>query len=599
MPMSTDQLEAPFLATTALEEFWDTGRPLIFLGEWCLLHERRAFHAQVGGSLLDSPYTTAGSAEAAHARVDRLYEQLLPQLGAALNKIHGRNHSDRYWRIVIGPWLQLYLAVVHDRFVCLSHALDRYPACSTIGLSEASFVVPVDTLDFAAHVSEDAYNLQVFTKLLGALGRQFPRKEFEVPRNPLYAKMHGDSWKRRAINLAVGAYAGVCAMVSRTVLLRNVHFSSRYILELTLRNFGRVLPDWKQMTPSVQYACDTAKRGQLRTLAVEDSEFGRCLVALLFEDVPQCFIEGYAVLEKGACAGYPKRVKAIFSANGWYYDELFKLWAAKAADEGTLLLGTQHGGDYGSLKVMPSEDHETALVDYYYSWGWSRTDRRAQVIPMPATKLAGRKVIGADNSKQGILWVATTAPRYHLLEAPTWNSHFREYLKWHVRFAKALPAEVMQQVRFRPHYINHGWSPVERLRDCVPGIAVESWQVPFQVSLENCRLYVCDHFSTTFAEALAANKPTILFCNPLTNKFRADAQPHFDLLRQNGILFDTPEDAATAVAAVHADIEAWWNAPQRQAAIQSFCYRYARTSPEAFKLWSRELGRVSGLRSRQ
>lgn len=595
MPMSTDQLEAPFLATTALEEFWDTGRPLIFLGEWCLLHERRAFHAQVGGSLLDSPYAATGSAEAAHARVDRLYEQLLPQLGAALNKIHGRNHSDRYWRIVIGPWLQLYLAVVHDRFVCLTHALDRYPACTTIGLSDTSFVVPVDTLDFAAHVSEDAYNLQVFTKLLGALGIQFPRKEFEVPRNPLYAKMHGDSWKRRAINLAVSAYAGVCAIVSKTVFLRNVHFSSRYTLELTLRNFGRVLPDWKQTTPSAQYACDTVKRSQLRPLLLEDSDFDRCLAAMLFEDVPQCFIEGYAALEKDACASYPKQVKAIFSANGWYYDELFKLWAAKAADNGTLLLGTQHGGDYGSLKVMPSEDHETALVDYYYSWGWSRTDRRAQVIPMPATKLVGRRVIGADNSKQGILWVATTAPRYQLLEAPTWNSHFREYLQWHVRFAKALPADVMQQVRFRPHYINHGWSQMERLRDCVPGIAVESWQVPFQVSLDNCRLYVCDHFSTTFAEALAANKPTILFCNPETNTFRAEAQPHFDLLKQSGILFDTPEAAAAAVAAVHGDIEAWWNAPQRQTAIQSFCYRYARTSPEAFDLWSKELKRMSDL----
>jgi len=80
------------------------------------------------------------------------------------------------------------------------------------------------------------------------------------------------------------------------------------------------------------------------------------------------------------------------------------------------------------------------------------------------------------------------------------------------------------------------------------------------VSLENCRLYVCDHLSTTFAEALAANKPTVLFCNPETNRLRLDAQPYFDLLRNSGILFDTPETAASAVAAVYGDVEAWWNA---------------------------------------
>jgi putative transferase (TIGR04331 family) len=130
------------------------------------------------------------------------------------------------------------------------------------------------------------------------------------------------------------------------------------------------------------------------------------------------------------------------------------------------------------------------------------------------------------------------------------------------------------------------------MKDCIPEIQIELWEEPFQKSLENCRLYVCDHLSTTFAEALAANKPTVLFCNPQTNKLRPEAQPYFDLLRGCGILCDTPEAAASIVASVYDDVETWWGTPERQAAVRLFCARFARTSPDAISLWSNELLRM-------
>lgn len=593
--MNSDvQVEEIFLATTALEEFWDVSKPMVFLGEWCLLYERRSYWGKLDGRLLSSPYGNADAAENAYCYVNRLYEQMLPILGAKLNSIHGKNHSNRYWRILIGPWLQLYLPAVYDRFMYIRRALDQYPSLTTIGLSKESFVVPTDTLDFACFLSEDSYNLQLYTKILGAFGREFPCQKMEAPRNPLYGKLLGNSWRRRAISYAVKTFASVNAKFAKTTLLRNSYFPKQVELQLIARNIGRILPSWNQTVPCPRFEYDSGKRNELCAIEIGVGEFEQCLSAMLFSDMPQCFVEGFHAAGKDACKNYPKRVKAIFSANGWYYDEPFKQWAAKSADEGTLLLGTQHGGNYGALKSMPSEDHETAIVDYYYSWGWGRTDCQAKVIPMPATKLVGRKEIGPDNGKKGILWGATSAHRY-VVQFPYLPMHFQEYLTWQARFANALPQEAMAEIRFRPHYENYAWGTVERLKDCAPGIRIESWEVPFQASLENCRLYVCDHLSTTFAEALAANKPTVLFCNPQTNRLRPEAQPHFDSLRAGGILFDTPEAAASAVAAVYDDVEAWWNIPERQKAVRSFCERFARTSPDAIALWSNELIRVSEL----
>jgi len=582
-----------FLATTASEEFWDVSKPIVFLGEWCLLYERgKNWVSDINGRKMPSPYVIYNAAEDACKYVDNFYEKLLPLLGEKLNAIHNKNYTSRYWRILIGPWLQLYLSVVYDRFIHLKQATQRFPNFTTIGLSPTSFVVPKDTLDFACLLSEDLYNLQFYTKLLHALGKEFPCKEISIPLNPLYGTLLKNSLLRKSTSYVAKVFSDIGAKFFKTTLLKNSYFSKSVETRLIIRNIGKILPNWNQVMPCKEFNLNLKKRHVLRSIEIGQEELEQCLASMLYADIPQCFIEGFSSVEGEVNNNYPKNSNAIFSANGWYYDEVFKQWAAASAETGSLLLGTQHGGNYGCISNMPSEIHETTIVDQYYSWGWERTDCFAKVIAMPATKLVGRKVIGADNKKQGILWAATSSQRY-LIQFPFLPEHFQEYLAWQIRFVRALPEDVIEDLRFRPHYENYAWGTVERMKDCIPDIKVESWGYPFQTSLENCRLYVCDHLSTTFAEALASNKPTVLFWNPQVNKLRAEAQPYFDLLRDCGILLDTPEAAASAVASVYDDVEEWWGGLERQKAVRSFCARFARTSPDAISLWSGELLRVS------
>ena len=44
----------------------------------------------------------------------------------------------------------------------------------------------------------------------------------------------------------------------------------------------------------------------------------------------------------------------IFSANAWYGEEAFKQWVATSAENGTLLIGTAHGGAYGGWADFPN-----------------------------------------------------------------------------------------------------------------------------------------------------------------------------------------------------------------------------------------------------
>jgi putative transferase (TIGR04331 family) len=405
-----------------------------------------------------------------------------------------------------------------------------------------------------------------------------------------------NSWVRQGISKIMQVLSVILARRQSTIFLINSYFSKKIELRLLVRSFGKVFANWRKPMPSLTFEYDSEKRNILRSAPLGCSEFERCLSTMLHADMPQCFVEGFSSLKNSAIKRFPRHSSAIFSATGWYYDEAFKHWAAESAQFGTLLLGTQHGGNYGALDRMANEAHETSIVDIYYSWGWERKDCYAKVVPMPATKLLERNEIGADSRKNNILWVATHAPRYSV-GLPRIPGHFSEYLSWQIRFAKALPMSITEVVCFRTHQEEYSWGISRRLKDCIPEIRFDPCSVPFQNSLSNCRLYVCDHLSTTFIEALAVNKPTILFWNPVDNELRPEAKVYFDLLVDCGVLFDTPEAAATAVTVAYDDVVTWWNESRRQEAVRKFRDRFARTSPNGVMTWYGELTKSINLSS--
>ncbi len=581
-----------FLATTALEEFWDTSKPIVFLGEWCMLYSLSDILENLDYQILKSPFDYPNIGEDIYSEVSNIYEKLLPILALKLNKIHNINYGERYWRIMIGPWLQWYLPTLYDHYLHIKVALEQFPEFTTIGLTSASFITPLDTMDFIELRKGDLYHLQLYTRTLNFFGKTFPCKSAKFSRaNNFQSKT---SYLRGWLDSVFNFVAKKNISSRSTINLHASYFTSQVVWKLVLKSFGCVVPRKTQLTPPKIFQLDEEKRGLLAGLNMRQNEFERCLSDLISLDIPQCFIEGFSTIDKASKEKYPVILnQIIFSSNSWYFDELFKHWAARCAENGGLILGTQHGGCYGTLASKLAEDHETEISDYYYSWGWERSNCRALVIPMPATSFCGVKKIGANNRKNGILWAVTTEPRY-LIEFPRLPLHLPEYFQRQARFLTLLPSNLLKELRFRAHYEEHGWNVIARLKKFDPNLVVESWSIPFLNSLRNCRLYVCDHLSTTYAQALALNKPTILFFyEEQTTLLNSEAKPYFELLRKAGILYDTPEAAAIAVAIAYEDVEQWWNAPERQKAVQSFCYRYARTSPGSIEKWNAELTRIA------
>ena len=50
-----------------------------------------------------------------------------------------KNNSEEYWRIIIGPWLLIFLAVIYDRWKILENVLNEHKVTDVI-VSKEKFV---------------------------------------------------------------------------------------------------------------------------------------------------------------------------------------------------------------------------------------------------------------------------------------------------------------------------------------------------------------------------------------------------------------------------------------------------------------------------
>ncbi len=189
----------PFLATTAIEDFWDTSYPIVFLGGWCKRYSRKKFWENIVSETLTSYFEEKKGREI-YRYLDTVFERLLFTLHKQMNQIHGTNFSIRYWRIILGPWLCYYVHVMYDRYKNLEHFTRLYPDFTSICLDKKCFLIPKDTMHFVNHIKNDDYNLQIYSNILFWLGYKLPTKRLTVaiPNVGMYFTGEG-SWLKNIL----------------------------------------------------------------------------------------------------------------------------------------------------------------------------------------------------------------------------------------------------------------------------------------------------------------------------------------------------------------------------------------------------------------
>jgi len=157
------------LVTTALEETWPKKESkIIFLGEWCKLYSKKKSWKNLSYEVLDYHWDNREKFEKDYYYLTDFYEKTLEKLSIRMNSIHNVNHSLKYWRILLGPWLSLFIQSVFDRWEMIRLAVNSNDNLKSniINDSELKWTT-YDHHNFKKLVMEsDGWNNFIYSKII-------------------------------------------------------------------------------------------------------------------------------------------------------------------------------------------------------------------------------------------------------------------------------------------------------------------------------------------------------------------------------------------------------------------------------------------------
>lgn len=575
-----------FLVTTADQRFWKKDEKILFLGEWCKIYNQKDFWSNLDYEVLPYHWDDRKKLYQDYLHLDAVYERYLEFLAERLNELHNVDHSTRYWRIIIGPWLRYFIEILYDRYLSIKGAIES-------GLATSTWIIPKPTdkwapKDFGVFQEwfvSDEYNQYLYSRIIETLEKiPFDIVNFEI--TTLLNKDYGSYYKRAARRLFENYSRNLPSRWNRVVIVAS-YLNTWDLLKLQL--FMGQLP--YPLAPEVAPEDIPAKQSLRKQLILKQGkdEFESILDWFIADQIPKAYIEGYADMHQRSLDAFPKKPKVIFTANAYSSNEGFKFWAAHYVEHGAKLVGTQHGGHYGSGLWTSSESHQISIYDRFYTWGW-QADGEQKTVPLSAGKFAQVQRTLAPDSRGNILWVAMSMPRYsYWMYSVPIGPQMLDYINEQYRFAQSISPEVHELLLLRLYPHEYGWNESERWTDMDTKLKLYKGTKYIYQQLNESRLFIGTYNATTYLETFSSNFPTILFWNPNHWELRQSAKPYFDMLRMVGILHDTPESAAAKVNEIYKNPLGWWNQAEIQDARVRFNQQFARTSGNWLEEWRTEL----------
>ncbi|PPB66808.1 LIC12162 family transferase [Campylobacter hyointestinalis] len=575
-----------FLATTALDDFWDkTQKDGIFLGDWCRLYAKQGDYADMEWKTLEYIWKDEKEIDYGIRYCDDVYNHAIDVLSSILNKIHGLNKDLRYWDIVLRPWLFQYIQIIYDKYRHLKLAKEKYPNIYTYTLHESSYsFVNTSLMSLTKIIDSDLYNLQLYSQIAKFLEINSKDIEYDYVKDDLDITIKTKSLKEKFL-LSITKIANKI-FNKKSVLMVSPYFKHRPLLKyltLSLKSKFLFVFDNFNYALSVSNKINLSQRKIFFENILFQNEFERILFKTLVYSFPSIYLENYIDFRDHVLKLPIEKSKVIYSANAIHTNEIFKFYIAEN-HKNLLIVYAQHGGGIGLDKINISEEIETQICDIYFTYGWQRKNTR--VLPQCAIKKNSYFLKKYSN----IVLVMTVLPRYfyrfmYLAD----SSKMLRYIYNNQIFVKEF--DLFSYLTIRPYMQDYGWDIKKRLLEVNSNLTFDN-KTNYYKQIKKARLVVFDHMHTGYLETLSANIPTVIFISEDIYCFRESAMPYIKILNDANILFYDPIKAASFINANYDDIEKWWYSSKTQQAREKFCYQYIRTSNNWVNEWIIEFNKI-------
>lgn len=510
--------------------------------------------------------------------LEDVYERFLNKVTIKLNFEHKTNYPQRYWRILVGPWLSEFIQILYDRWENINHAISMHEISGASAVDENfEKLIPKDMADFHLLMVDDGWNeaiigcLLKFKKIHVDFSKEISSQKF-IERKKYFSLKN----KLKKILSSISRY-----FIRKSDYLFISTYFSIWRQAILLMRLGQI-PHFLYSGEGGDFNFLVWSKLRVRNEYCKSDDFEVVLESLLYSHIPIAYLEGYnELIDSCKQLKWPDHPKVIFTSNSFETDDLFKAWTAfKVTTQDAKLIIGQHGGDYGTMKYFLSENHQLKICDYFISWGWTYPGKDF-VIPLgyflPTAK---RKLNSASNK---IMLIEGAVPRYSIHLASTFiSTQWLDYFNYITLFCEKLPEKLKESLCVRLYPRDYGWDKKLRWRGKINAIKFDDNSITLLNSIRESRVCICTYNGTTFFECMVMNVPTLIFWDKDFFELNEYGESMLSLLENAGIFHSTPESAAEHLTNIWDSLEAWWESSKVQFARAEFCKKFARLDSVRF-----------------
>ena len=547
------------LATTACIETWGSSNDeVVFLGEWCKRYTHKKEWKDKKYCVISYHWKDRDKLQKDHEYLFKFYEKLLSELCIHLNKTHGVKHTKRYWRIVIGPWLLIYLPVLWDRWESVNKACNMKEKFITfVPDTEVDREVANDYQSALQLMSNnDSWNYLLYCSIF----------KYKKKSNITLIKKIFKPFKNEDLKIDTGKTSSIYIVAKVIDYLFSKlpsSYNSKFVLYKTqlplfslvkifirLFRFPRLFLEFEE---EINYDNKSMKKRNVNEKVFMNRNFENFVRQQIFKDMPIAYLENYCTLEaKVKKSDFSQTTKIIMTASAHYYNEIFKFWAAGMVENGSRFIVSSHGGSMRSkFEVF---DHEEKISDYKITWSKPFHDKHIQLSPNKVIKKGDYNGKGVD-----ITLIDFELPRYAIrIQSTPMSSLVLEDFIQKVDFIQLMKVSNLENIKVKPYESIQGWSTKERYIDIFGAQILSNCKTVGEV-FKRSKVVVCAYPQTAFFESMQSKTPTILLYFEKYWEVEEIFLPLVEEMRNVGILHNNAESALAHITAIYSNPLKWWN----------------------------------------
>ena len=571
------------LITTSIKNQYQKGKKNFVLGEWC---EDKDNTKNIIKNNTKYHWDNYNQRDKDLIFLKNFNNELIYYFQKKLNKFYDLKYSQRFWQVILMPWIWIYTASLYDRWKIITSLQNKKKLqFNYIPYNKKTFVMN-DLSDFKRSISQSYWTEFVFGEIIKFKGVFDIKNSKKFKKNKIN-NLNKKSSKKKIKKASFLKKYTLNKLNKSNIFIRSLYLSRLEKYKLYLVN-GNFLPFYDKTYPLSDYKYSKDNRNNIFSHNNKKKNFKNFAYSLIKYTFPKCYFEGFRkTIEITKKLNWPTKPKYILTSNAYDSDEIFKFYTALNIEKKCKYYIFQHGGNLGTSCFHLGEEVQRDLSDKYFTWGWKE---KKKDVPFYLSTLNIKKIIKKKDRK-GLIIPIVEIQRFpaKIESSPRMRRDAKIYVQNILSFFSLIPKNIRKNSLIK--YV----SPFKKINIESNTYVIDNIKKKFkkniyfsnQNTLDLSKKFVLNiEFvnSTGFYECICSNIPTILILDKRISRIRKEAQNDFRILNKNKIFFYDYKAAANFIKDNYTNLEMWWYSKKTQNVINKFKAKFARESSNKIKI---------------